>query len=270
MSSRWIRLDTGWSSSGWIAALPPESRLCWPELLCYAKAHGIAGRVKALAPPVAARLWSVTRDAVTTLVTAAKEDGALLEEDGEWVITGWGTYQGDPTAPDRSRRYRQRQHNDGPEPPPETVTPVTRDVTPVTTTVTVTETMTETEESKNTRTTGRDNGGQPYPPEFEAAWRLYPRREGGNPKKAALKAWAARMREGIPPGDLLEATRRYRAYCDAKLTTGSPYVMQGETFYGPHERWAEKFQADGLGEANRKLLRSASKLDGLDLEESFR
>lgn len=109
MKGRWIRLDTTWSNSGWLAELSPESRLVWIELLCYCKAHGIAGRVKAVSPDVFARNRNVTRDAVTVTLEAAKADGALEAHDGEWVLTGWQDYQTDADAAERQRRYRQRK-----------------------------------------------------------------------------------------------------------------------------------------------------------------
>jgi hypothetical protein len=129
---------------------------------------------------------------------------------------------------------------------------------------------TETEENNNTRPTVRRKNTQPYPPEFEETWQAYPKREGSNSKKGALRAWQARLNEGIDPADLLQAATRYKAFCDRKATTGTAYVMQGETFFGPNRRWDQEWGVDELGEANRKLLRSVGKLDDLDLGESFR
>ena len=108
-----------------------------------------------------------------------------------------------------------------------------------------------------------------YPPEFEEVWEIYPKREGSNPKKAAFKAWAARVREEVPHSDLLDAATQYRQFCDTKATTGSPYVMQGATFFGPNERWNQDFTVDELGEANRELLRKRGNLEGVDLENDF-
>ena len=139
-ASRWIRLDTTWSQSEWLASLDAEARLCWIELMCYVKAHGVGGRAKALAPAVAARMWSVTRYACDAALLAAEEHGALVVEDGTWVLTGWQRYQGDDTNAERQKRYRQARTQLSPS---RTVTPVTRYITPVTD-VTPTETETET------------------------------------------------------------------------------------------------------------------------------
>lgn len=138
--SRWIRLDTTWSSSAWIADLPPEARLVWVELLCYAKAHGIGGVVRALPTAVAARTWGVTRDACDAALRAAEMHGALTITDGSWVLTAWKKYQGDETSSDRSKRYRKSKSQLSPSRPSRVTEGASRSVTP-----TVTETKTNTE-----------------------------------------------------------------------------------------------------------------------------
>ena len=113
-----------------------------------------------------------------------------------------------------------------------------------------------------------EGGG--YPDEFEAVWRIYPKREGSNPKKRAHKAWLARIREGIDHQVLMDAVANYRVFCDQKGSTGSSFVMQAATFFGPDERWKDEYVVDELGEANRKLLRKRGKLEGMDLNEAYR
>lgn len=81
-----------------------------------------------------------------------------------------------------------------------------------------------------------------YDADFEEAWALFPAREGGNPKKAAHKAWKARLREGIEPEELIGATARYAEFCDNKGIIGSSFVMMASTFYGPNERWREAYE----------------------------
>jgi hypothetical protein len=178
--SRWLRIDTTWSSSAWVAELPPESRLCWIELLCYAKAHGIAGRVKALSPQVAARTWGVTPSNALLMLEAAEAHGALTVEVGEWVLSTWRKYQGDETSADRQKRYRASRSRLSTS----RVTPVTdRDVTDVTPTVTVTETETEERESprkKKRRATALPDGWQPKDSHRERA-----KKEGVDPDREA-------------------------------------------------------------------------------------
>lgn len=141
MSERWIRLNTTWGQSEWLADLSPESRLVWVEVLCHVKAHGHDGAVKAPGHAAFARVTGVTRDAVDTLVRAATEHGALAIEEGEWVVTGWRRYQGDPTGKQRQRRYRQRQKEVTESEDVAPVTGVTRHTRSVTPTETETETI---------------------------------------------------------------------------------------------------------------------------------
>lgn len=74
---------------------------------------------------------------------------------------------------------------------------------------------------------------------FEEAWNQYPKRAGGNSRKDAKRCWDARVKEGIAPADLLAATLRYRAFCEATGKTGQETVMQGQRFYGPNEQWCQ-------------------------------
>jgi hypothetical protein len=137
---RWFRLNTTWSQSEWLAALPPAARLAWVEVLGHVKAHGFDGRVRAVAPAVFGRMVGIDAADVRLLLDAACADGAMVCADGEWTVSGWQRHQGDPTGKDRIRRYRDRQ--------------VKRDVTGVTrydryVTATETETETETEKEKH-------------------------------------------------------------------------------------------------------------------------
>jgi len=143
VSSRWIRLDTTWDQSEWMEELTPAQRLVWVGILCYCKAHGHDGQVRRLSPGIFASRYvtGVTRNDVTVLEEAAIKGGALAIEGGEWVLTGWMKYQGDPSASERMKRYRASKsrlrplRNDG-----------ERDVMERRVTGTETETETETEE----------------------------------------------------------------------------------------------------------------------------
>lgn len=72
-----------------------------------------------------------------------------------------------------------------------------------------------------------------YSPEFETAWQAYPKRSGGNSKSAAFKAWNARLKEGVTPQAMTEGVERYAAYVLATGNTGTQYVKQAATFFGP-------------------------------------
>ncbi|WP_429497068.1 hypothetical protein ACQUFY_10885 [Robbsia andropogonis] len=75
--------------------------------------------------------------------------------------------------------------------------------------------------------------------DFEEAWRQYPKRDGGNPKAAALRAWRARLREGETPDRLIAATAAYAA---AKLRSGdigTRFIKLGSTFFGTDRPYAD-------------------------------
>lgn len=107
------------------------------------------------------------------------------------------------------------------------------------------------ERTKNERITNEDGSSRKrknYPSEFEAAWSIYPKREGSNPKKAAYRAWRARIRSGVGAEELRAGVERYAAYCDASHQTGSRYVMRASTFFGPDEHWAESYAFNDGGD----------------------
>lgn len=67
---------------------------------------------------------------------------------------------------------------------------------------------------------------------FEAAWKLYPKREGSNPKNKAHSCWKARLKDGVTAETMMAGLMRYAAYCKIKGFTGTSYVMQGVRFFG--------------------------------------
>lgn len=77
-----------------------------------------------------------------------------------------------------------------------------------------------------------------YPAPFEECYAAYPPRPG-MAKRAAYKAYAARINDGATTAELLAGTRAYAAYCKAKGTEGE-YIKSPQTFYGP----SEFFRAD--------------------------
>ena len=104
---RFVKLELTWYASEWLLVLSGNARLCWVMLLCYAKGQGQAGRVKRLAPEIAARLWFVGEEDVRKMELAAAKNGAIAVEDGDWIVANWHKYQGDETGADRQRRFRE-------------------------------------------------------------------------------------------------------------------------------------------------------------------
>lgn len=116
---------------------------------------------------------------------------------------------------------------------------------------------------------------QEYSPEFEQAWQEYPKRAGGNSKSAAFKAWKARLREGIKPETMLDGVRRYAAWVRATGNTGTQFVKQAATFFGPDRHFEDFWQQPaapgggrqrqvdvlaGLGAMSDKFGKSSDKL----------
>lgn len=75
-----------------------------------------------------------------------------------------------------------------------------------------------------------------YPPEFEAVWEVYPARPGDS-KRAAHKAWAARLAAGATVGELLAGAQAYAAYVKT-MKVEPVFIKQSATFFGPGEHFA--------------------------------
>ncbi|EOK8456773.1 helix-turn-helix domain-containing protein [Escherichia coli] len=116
---------------------------------------------------------------------------------------------------------------------------------------------------------------QEYSPEFEQAWQEYPKRAGGNSKSAAFKAWKARIREGVTPETMLNGVKRYAAWVRVSGNTGTQFVKQASTFFGPDRHFEDFWQQPaapgggrqrqvdvlaGLGAMSDKFGKSSDKL----------
>lgn len=81
--------------------------------------------------------------------------------------------------------------------------------------------------------------------EFLEAWAMYPKRSGGNPRKAAWTAWRARIRAGDATAeDMAAGVGRYAAYCKAGGDIGTRFVMMASTFFGPGGHYLEAYDID--------------------------
>ena len=84
------------------------------------------------------------------------------------------------------------------------------------------------------------------PEGFGECWCAYPKREGGNSRADAIKAYRGRPKAGALPADLLAGVKRYATFCQAKGTVGTSYVKQAATFFGPGDHWREAWTVPGL------------------------
>ncbi len=79
-----------------------------------------------------------------------------------------------------------------------------------------------------------------YTEEFEVAWREYPSRPGSS-KRAAFRAWEARIKDGAKPEDMTEGVKRYARYCEANRTE-SRFIKHAATFFGPDRHYLLEFE----------------------------
>ncbi|HAW2958623.1 TPA: replication protein [Escherichia coli] len=170
------------------------------------------------------------------------------------------------TAITLKRNTPQRHNGTGDTPNVDTNTEITTEITT---------------ETKNTIGASADasaparSAQQEYSPEFEQAWQEYPKRAGGNSKSAAFKAWKARIREGIKPETMLDGVKRYAAWVRATGNTGTQFVKQAATFFGPDRHFEDFWQQpaapgggrhrqvdvlSGLGAMSDKFGKSSDKL----------
>lgn len=87
---------------------------------------------------------------------------------------------------------------------------------------------------------------------FEQAWKQYPKRPN-NPKKAAMKAWNARIKEHALPVTMMVATVNYDVWVKREKTEPK-YILMAQTFYGPAGRWEEFAKGvPGGGKSKKKI-----------------
>ncbi len=79
------------------------------------------------------------------------------------------------------------------------------------------------------------------PEGFVECWSTYPKRDGGNSRADALKAYRGRLKTGASPADMVAGVRRYAAYCASKGIVGTAYVKQAVTFFGTGDHWQESW-----------------------------
>ncbi|MCM2493065.1 helix-turn-helix domain-containing protein [Burkholderia glumae] len=99
---------------------------------------------------------------------------------------------------------------------------------------------------------------------FEEAWSIYPKRDGGNPKAAALKAWRARIAEGEEPERLIAAVRAYAASQRRIGNIGTRWIKQTSAFFGPDRYYADF--ADRLDDGIGRDADTASNRDIFDAD----
>ncbi len=88
--------------------------------------------------------------------------------------------------------------------------------------------------------TGKDE----YTADFEAFWKVYPRRRE---KRRAWRVWQARIKEKVQPSVLITAARAYAASCKG---TEERFLKHAATFLGP-DRPFEEYASTAKNEPER-------------------
>ncbi|EOG8082494.1 DNA-binding protein [Citrobacter sp. CK184] len=97
-------------------------------------------------------------------------------------------------------------------------------------------------------------GKNTYSEDFEQAWGIYPKRDGGNSKSDAYKAWSARLNDGVSAEDMIAGTQRYADYVKADGSLNTRYVKQAKTFFGPGMHFSEAWEiqrSSGVRDPNK-------------------
>lgn len=109
----------------------------------------------------------------------------------------------------------------------------------------------ETHDTGNGQTPETPNRGSEYPAGFEAFWQAYPKSRRKE-KRAAFKAWQARLKQGkaqgVTPNKLITAAHNYAAEMEAKGKEPD-YIKLPKTFLGPtkpFEEYIDPPKAQGL------------------------
>jgi hypothetical protein len=240
---RWLRLDVTAFDSEWLAGLAPEAQHAWTRLLLHVKAVGSRGQAKRLGPVAVKRLWGIAAPSLQRMEAAAVGDGALLIDDGMWTVTGWERYQKpDGTNPLRQKSFRSRS-----------ITPHNGVMVPVPAVIRhATETETKTKTKKKlpppTDTPPLARASPSLDEEWERVRSCYPRRQGDQRWRDARRSWGLRIREGVPPAELLAGVERYRKFLQVQDRIGSEFVKQAATFFGKNEAWREEW---AVGNGNK-------------------
>lgn len=94
---------------------------------------------------------------------------------------------------------------------------------------------------------------------FDQLRKTYPKRLGGQGWGFLRKKIPQLIDSGHSFADLMAGVKRYRALMDATNTTGTPYVMQARTFFGPGEWWLEDYDLPTDGSVKLTLDQEAGK-----------
>jgi uncharacterized protein YdaU (DUF1376 family) len=93
---------------------------------------------------------------------------------------------------------------------------------------------------------------------FDENWLLFklafPLRAGGQPWKAAISAWRARLAEGHAPELIIAGAERYAEFIKAKGDERTTFVMHAKTFLGPEKYFLQDWHVPAAAAASARWV----------------
>lgn len=206
-----------WLSDAGLRRCSLQARGMWMDMLCVAAQHDPIGYVavngEALTPDDVARLCGTSSAEASTLISELERNG-VFSRNGKGIIYSRRMVR-DAKAHAESMKYGRRGGN--PALNPTLNAPDNPNLA-----------------SSSLASQGKEEA-------FEEFWKVYPRREGANPKAPAFKKFSALIQSGISPATITAGAKNYAAADAGKI--GTPYIAQAVTWLN-QRRW-EDYQTNG-------------------------
>ncbi|KAA0614091.1 hypothetical protein E2K75_17860 [Escherichia coli] len=71
-------------------------------------------------------------------------------------------------------------------------------------------------------------------------------------RKPGAVHWKARLNEGVNPETMLEGVKRYAGWVSAMGNSGTQFVKQAVTFFGPDRHFEESWEVPAVSAARRE------------------
>jgi len=85
------------------------------------------------------------------------------------------------------------------------------------------------------------SGKDEFPQIFEETLAIYPKRNTPHNRRAAYKAWKARVNAKVSPEVIKAGVERYRRFCVDEKKVGTQFVKMASTFFGPDEWYLQSW-----------------------------
>lgn len=89
---------------------------------------------------------------------------------------------------------------------------------------------------------------------LEELQKIYPRRTGGQGWGALPRLIQKILARGGTWPQLLAGAKSYRNHCDREGLTGTSYVRQARTFFGPDDWWNESYEPEAVPKLPHQVM----------------